>query len=297
MKPAEFEEREYEGPLYNQLERGQAMLWHPGQVLEGRIGFDRALMVQELEVWRAIGLSRVPSGAVLGRYLWPPWWGPGNLRRPLPNFKLNLFLQAKRSHFSPRAPRAASKMGLKGETWAFFLDAKQQLLLECLSHKTQRRAHVAYAAPVFHEQSDLYWHTRKRTIVKNSTFPSAKCLSGHKAWYYQQEGSVGVANPNPELIEEASLMDRLRYLVEEDRDRSEPDDLPLESLDERVQAVVGDEQLRESFQRARYFDELQEIDRLADQFDLQPTARAYLRVKTFAQIFDLTWFVVSAESR
>jgi len=188
-------------------------------------------------------------------------------------------------------------MGLKGETWAFFLDAKQQLLLECLSDKTQRRAHVAYAAPVFHEQSDLYWHTRKRTIVKNSTFPSAKCLSGHKAWYYQQEGSVGVANPNPELIEEASLMDRLRYLVEEDRDRSEPDDLPLESLDERVQAVVGDEQLRESFQRARYFDELQEIDRLADQFDLQPTARAYLRVSTFAEIFDLTWFVVSAESR
>ncbi len=63
------------------------MLWHPGQVLEGRIGFDRALMVQEFEVWRAIGLSRVPSGAVLGRYLWPPWWGPRNLRRPLPNFK------------------------------------------------------------------------------------------------------------------------------------------------------------------------------------------------------------------
>lgn len=92
-------------------------------------------------------------------------------------------------------------------------------------------------------------------------------------------------------------MDRIRYLVEEDRDRSEPDDLPLESLDERVQAVVGDEQLRESFQRARYFDELQEIDRLADQFDLQPTARAYLRVSTFAEIFDLTWFVVSAESR
>lgn len=41
MKPAEFEEKEYEGPLYNQLERGNRLLWPPGQVLEGYLGFDR----------------------------------------------------------------------------------------------------------------------------------------------------------------------------------------------------------------------------------------------------------------
>ena len=296
MKPAEFEEREYEGPLYNQLERGQPILWHPGQVLEGRIGFDRALLVQELEIWRAMGLSRIPSGAVLGRYLWPSWWGPRNLRRPLPNFKLNLFLQAKRSHFSSRAPRAASKMGFKGWTWAFFIDAQQQRLLECLSDKTQKRTHVAYAAPVFHEQRILYWHTRKRTIVQNSTFPSVICLSGHTAWYYQEEGSTGVANPNPERIEQPSLMDRLRQLVEEDRTEFEPADLPLESLDGLIQATLGDEQLAESFRRARYFDELQEIDRLTDQFDISPTGRAYLRVSAFAEIFGLVWFIVGAES-
>jgi hypothetical protein len=296
MRPAEFEEREYEGPLYNQLERGHHILWHPGQVLEGRIGFDRALMVQELEVWRAIGLSRTPGGIALGRYLWPPWWGPRNLRRPLPDFKLNLFLQAKRSYFSVRPPTVASKKGFKGKTWAFFINAQQQRLLECLSDKTKRRAHVAYAAPVFHEQRILYLHTRKRTIVQNSTFPSVGRLSGHNAWYYQEEGSTGVANPNPERIEEPSLMDRLRHLVEEDRSRFQPEDLPLESLDGLIQAAVGDEQLAESFQRARYFDELQEIDRLTDEFDIPPTGRAYLRVSAFAEMFGLVWFVVGAES-
>ena len=90
-------------------------------------------------------------------------------------------------------------------------------------------------------------------------------------------------------------MDRLRHLVEEDRVRFEPDQLPLESLDGLVQEALGDEQLRESFQRSRYFDELQEIDRQADQFDLPPTARAYLRVSTFTEIFGLVWFVVGDE--
>ena len=30
MVPAEFEEKSYEGPLYNQLERGNAELFTPG---------------------------------------------------------------------------------------------------------------------------------------------------------------------------------------------------------------------------------------------------------------------------
>jgi hypothetical protein len=30
---AEFEEKEYEAPLYNQLESGTRLVWPPGQVL------------------------------------------------------------------------------------------------------------------------------------------------------------------------------------------------------------------------------------------------------------------------
>ena len=30
--PSEFEEKEYEAPLYNQLERTPGLVWSPGQV-------------------------------------------------------------------------------------------------------------------------------------------------------------------------------------------------------------------------------------------------------------------------
>jgi hypothetical protein len=34
MRPAEFEEKEYEFPLYRQLQQTDKELWPPGQVLE-----------------------------------------------------------------------------------------------------------------------------------------------------------------------------------------------------------------------------------------------------------------------
>jgi hypothetical protein len=33
-KPSEFEEREFEAPLYNQLESGTRLVWSPGQVFD-----------------------------------------------------------------------------------------------------------------------------------------------------------------------------------------------------------------------------------------------------------------------
>lgn len=47
MKPAEFEERAYEAPLYNQLERGERNIFTPGLVLQGDIGFDRGIDIAE----------------------------------------------------------------------------------------------------------------------------------------------------------------------------------------------------------------------------------------------------------
>jgi len=297
MRAAEFEESEYEGPLYNQLERGSHILWNPGQVLEGCIGFDRAFMVHNLEVWRSIGLSRVPRGALLARYKWPIGWGPPQPKRRFPDFRLNLFLQAKRSFFSSRPPRVAARIGkFRGKTWAFFIDEHQQLLLEVLADKTRKRAHVAYAAPVFHRLNDLWRHTRQKTIVANSSFPTALRLREHKAWYYQKVGATGIANPEPESVEEPSLLERLRLLISETESSADTGEFQLESLSERILEVLGDERLPESFQRARFFDELDEINRLSEQFNLPPTARAYLQVSLFADSFAMIWLVVSVDA-
>ena len=55
MSWAEFEEKEYEAPLYNQLEAGNQNVWSPGQVFESRIGIDHGVLVDNPRFWRHIG--------------------------------------------------------------------------------------------------------------------------------------------------------------------------------------------------------------------------------------------------
>ena len=74
---------------------------------------------------------------------------------------------------------------------------------------------MAYAAAAFHTNSALFTHTKRRTVVQNSTFPSVDALSGHEAWYYRIPGAQGAANPNPENIEEPPLLSRVRAIARE----------------------------------------------------------------------------------
>ena len=216
MTPAEFEEPAYEAPLYNQLERGAANVYTPGRVLEQRLGFDRGIYVAETSVWETLGYSSPLAGASLASYDWPPWWGPSLPRRNLPRFRLNLFLQAKRSFYYIHRPHALSKFPeYSGPLWAFRTKEQQQRLLMLLASRTGRRAHVAYAAPVFHTNADLFRHTRLRSVVANSTFPSVRSLQDHEAWYYREPGATGVANPDPESIHEQPLLARLEALADE----------------------------------------------------------------------------------
>lgn len=224
MVRAEFEEKSYEAPLYNQLERGNAELFTPGQVMEATVGFDRGLFVAQAAVWQTLGYKSALRGAALAYYDWPTW-GPPNPRANLPRFRLNLFLQAKRPVYHERRPRAVrSNRDLRAPLWSFRINEAQQKLLEKLATGTEGKAHVSYAAAAFHTNSALFAHTKNRTVVQNSTFPSAAVLSGHEAWYYNAPGAQGVANPNPENIEQPSLMNRVRELSRE-ADASEAGDL------------------------------------------------------------------------
>ena len=68
MIPAEFEEKSYEGPLYNQLERGNPELFTPGQVLENSLGFDAGLFVAQAALWQTLGYKNPLRGAALAYY-------------------------------------------------------------------------------------------------------------------------------------------------------------------------------------------------------------------------------------
>jgi len=292
--PAEFEEKSYEAPLYNQLERGNNELFVPGQVLENTLGFDAGLFVAQQAVWETLGYKTPLRGAALGYYDWPYAW---RLPRPgvsLPRFRLNLFLQAKRPLYYERRPRSIKKISSIGvPLWSFQINAQQQRRLQVLAETLQGKAHVSYAAAVFHTYNDLFRHTKGRTIIQNSTFPSVEKLKGHDAWYYQMPGAQGAANPNPESIEEPGLLNRLRDLTRA-TDGYEPGDISW--LDDTAKGVIeaaGAGEIQPDGFAAHFFDDLQTLDRLAERSDLPASLRSYAQISLFTARAEMTWLVVA----
>lgn len=110
MIPAEFEEKTYEWPLYNQLERANPFVYTPGQVLEGAVGFDAATYVTNAVLWQTLGYSSPPAGTVLTGLAWPVGFGPREPKTDFPDVRLNLFLQAKRPVYYERRPRALKSL-------------------------------------------------------------------------------------------------------------------------------------------------------------------------------------------
>ena len=63
--PAEFAEKTYEWPLYNQLERAEPFVYTPSQVLEKTVGFDAGTYATNMVLWQTLGYSTPPPGTVL----------------------------------------------------------------------------------------------------------------------------------------------------------------------------------------------------------------------------------------
>jgi hypothetical protein len=291
---AEFEEKSYEGPLYNQLERANADLFTPGQVLENTVGFDRGLFVAQLALWQTLGYKNPLKGAALAYYDWPYGWGPPSPRTQLPRFRLNLFLQAKRPSYYTRRPRSLRGITtISAPLWGFKVTEDQQRVLEVLAEKIEGRAHVAYASAAFHTNAALFSHTKLRTVVQNSTFPSVAALSGHEAWYYRMPGAQGAANPNPESIEESPLLQRVQALAH-DAGALEPGNLTwLDTLARQVIEAAGSAERTLDGTAAHFFDDLQTLERLTEQNDVPATMRAFAQINLFTIRFDLNWLVVA----
>src|SRR5687767_6912204 len=125
MSTAEFEEKEYESVLYNQLANGSRYLWQPGQVLEEYLGFDAALFLAEPYLWHLHGRRRPPRGFLVNRFAWP--FLPIEMRRNrLPRFRLNCFIQAKRPEVGSGLRKRLSALGEKRPYFKFPTETDQQ---------------------------------------------------------------------------------------------------------------------------------------------------------------------------
>ena len=294
MITAEFEEKSYEAPLYNQLERGNPTIFSPGQVLESKLGFDRGLFLAQEALWEILGYKSPLKGAALAYYDWPRGYGPVQPNSQLPRFRLNLFLQAKRPVYHERKPRSLRSIKeLSAPLWSFRITPHQQRLLETLADTMHGRAHVAYAAAAFHTNSALFTHTKRRTVVQSSTFPSAKTLSGHSAWYYRVPGAQGAANPDPEIIEEPPLLDRLLRIARESEPYEAGDFGWLDLTARSVIAAVAEANQDSDGVTAHFFDDLQTLERIAGRYALESALHSYAQLNLFTERFDLAWLVVA----
>lgn len=298
MKFADFEEPEYRGPLYNQLEWGNHLLWEPGQVFEKHIGIDRAAFCTNEFLWGLHGHNTPPNGILMHRRRWEFIWSNRKKKKQLPNFKLNLFLQAKRPLVLSSGNKQLRGKGINGGCWKFEITDHQQVALEKLEEKLKGDALVCYAAPAFHKQGDLYKHTTAQTIVENSTFPSVSKLRGHSAWYYDAPGASGCANPVYERIDDLVLDQKVAALSEKiDHDEHASRDM-LSVLASAIYATMRETE--SSFESARLSEALIEISRFIEEWDLGEDAsyvKDYLLVRKFCFLYRLQWFVVGAPNK
>lgn len=292
MKPAAFEEKEYEASLYNQLEAGNPNVWSPGQVFEEHLGFDHAALVRNPRFWQLIGRT-APLGAFLNRYDWGFVWR-NRSRRPMPNFRLNLFLQAKRPGYYKRVPRHIRAAGMNGPSWCFDVDADQQSALERVSDRLGRRAAIVYASPAFHTASQLYAHIKLGTTIENSTFPEVRQLTGHSKWFYAGPGGNGIANPEPEYSEGHSLYEIIRALQQQQSSISDTNAATeLSDLSRTVLAALDSSQLHDNPRVALLFQEIRAIDQELSQFEqIGEPVRALLRMSAFTRFFNIEWYTI-----
>jgi len=293
MTPADFEESEYRGPLYNQLEHGNHLVWEPGQVFEKHIGIDRASYITHPYFWELHKSNYPMTGVILNNYNWDYIWDKRKKTKILPDFNLNLFLQAKRPHSGTRPAKKLKDKGIIGDYWKFSVTPHQQIALEKMEQALHGKAIVCYAAPAFHTQSDLYSHTRNQTIVQNSTFPPVGDLKTHGAWYYENGGVKGVGNPDFVHIEFDSLQTRIERLIENAQPISESAEQSLSNLANAVISIVSEVQEPSAVEIwFQYL--LSRIDDLniPEQYNINDALKHYMQVMAFCTVYHLNWLVI-----
>lgn len=294
--PSEFEEKEFEAPLYNQLETGTRLVWSPGQVFEEYIGIDRAIFLRDPSLWRFFGRSSPLPGTLLGRYDWDFIWRR-RARRSMPSFRLNLFIQAKRCFYYSRRPRRLARYMPLKKCWKFEVTSEQHAALARVATRVENQAMVVYAAPAFHRISELNAHTVRGSILAHCSFPLVNALNNHSAWYYASPGGSGVANIEPTPIEGMGLQERLEKFISSTPSLSEgTSSAQLEALSKKIREAISEEISDENGRKGMFFESLRQIDYLADDFEDAPRAlRHFLQIRAFATAFNLEWYVVSKE--
>ncbi len=293
METADFEEKDYEGPLYRELLCGNHRIATPGQVFENAFGIDALMEADHPIFWDIFGYSSVPQGVLLNHFRWGWVWRRYGGDRTLPNFQVNLLIQAKRPDHLRGINSSLSRYGIKGSYWRFGIRAHQQVLLQQLERRLRNRALVVYAAPAFHELKALYDHTENQTIVESSSFVRPSRMAGHHHWNYNRSGSIGVATSEPEAIDDADFHSQLENKVAES-ESVDPKEA-LRHLEKEIDLVVSDSRenpIAQHFQKV----EEEKWSRAEEFFRQRGALLPFLKISMFFDLLNTQWLVAGRSS-
>lgn len=289
---AEFEEKEFEKPLYNQLEDGKCNVWTPGQCFEGYIGFDYSGNISNYEFWKRFG-EFIPRGVVLNDYNMGYIWRKMKKKRMLPDFSMNLFIQAKRPYI-----HSGTFSGAIYDTkhYSFEINQRQQKILERLDQKLSHRALLVYAAPVFGTYEELYNYIREGKVIENTSFPKVDILSGHSHWYYRDARS-GIAHSEPKEEKSFSIFELIERLKQKYYNAENTKfDENIYTISKIVMNVL--EEFREDMQVKYCFSKIKDMQMIyeyrqnwIDNIDYK-TVTSFLTITIFCDVFNLDWFVL-----
>jgi len=215
MRNAEFEEKDFENPLYVQLLSGNICLATPGQVFEGRFGVDAALQAGHPFFWDLFGYRTIPGGINLNDYNWGWVWRDLGRRRPLPSFAINLLIQAKRPQYLSGVNATLSRLGIKHDYWRFEISQHQHDLLAAIQRTLANRALLIYASTAFDTYQELYEYTANNQLVENCAYVSVPRMTEHHSWNYDHPGTSGVASSDPKPIDDPPLPAQIDNLIQQ----------------------------------------------------------------------------------
>lgn len=284
----EFEEKEFERPLYNQLDKGTTYVWSPGQIFEKLIGIDSAIFLENPYLWRRMGYCNPLAGVLLEDYNFGYIWKVIKKRKPLPDFRLNLFIQAKRPNYKYKTPPKKVRSYISGECYKFEITNHQQKALEKLHINLRNRVLILYAAPCFSTSAELYRHTCNGTIIDSTSFVKASSMKGHSSCIYNT--TIGIGCSVPEELQKINIYEEINLFIEENYGREA--NSSLQYLWTSIFDTLKDGDLINET-TAYFINEVDELENYINRYDFEDNEmKYYILIKKFCEFYNLDWFVL-----
>lgn len=200
-----IKEKTYETSFMGELRLLTKQLFAPDQCDENFLGFDGSGFIDANLMFKFLpyirwSRRRKHTGIKISEieYL------NEKLNERLPRFRLNLFIQFKRSEYLRRA-NAAEWGNWQGEYFRYTIESEQQELMNNILDISMGRAASVYAAGAFKSANEYWNYLENGTVIENSNIISSACLRGHKKYSFSKAGNYGLAHSDPERVSSISL--------------------------------------------------------------------------------------------